>query len=109
MAEYVNIGDLDTKIAVWAIAQGRGSEGQNTRTRTKHSEVFARVERTADDGVSDDNYESGTTVSVLMYKIQAMTTRWQLEIDGVPYEITSIRPLSRISPFCEVSARTIQK
>lgn len=109
MDSYVNIGELDTKVEVWSNTTGRGNQGQNTRVRTKHGDVFAKVDRDFDDGVSDDNYESGTEVSVLMYKIPAMTTRWQLVIEGVPYEITNIRPLSRISPFCSVSARTIQK
>lgn len=104
-----NPGELDTRITVLSVAQTRGTEGQKTKAQQTYGDVFAKVTPVTDDFVSDGNYEALTTVSVLLYKIPTMTTRWRLLIGGVVYEITAIDPISRWSPFCSVTARTIQK
>ena len=105
----VNPGELDTKITVQAVSQTRGDQGQKSRSFVTYGEVWAKVEPLTDESVSDDNYEAVTSVSVTLYKIPALTTRWRLVIGGVPYEIASIDPISRYSAFNILTARTIQK
>lgn len=104
-----NPGELDTRITVLSTTQTRGTEGQKTKAQAVYGDVFAKVSMNTDDFVSDENYEALTTVTVLMYKIPAMSTQWRLSIGGVVYEIIGIDPISRWSPFCEVTARTIAK
>jgi head-tail adaptor len=107
--ERYNPGELDTRITVLSVTQTRGDQGQKTKAPSVYGDVFAKVTPSTDDFVSDDNYEALTTVSVLIYKIPALQTQWRLRIDGVEYEITGIDPISRWSPFCVLTARTISK
>lgn len=102
-----NPGELDSRITVLSVTQSRGTQGQKKTTTATYGEVYAKVTPVTDDFVADDNYEALTTVTVLMYKIPAMTTRWELVIDGIKHSIISIDPISRWSPFCNVTARTI--
>ena len=102
-----NPGELDSRITVLSVTQSRGTQGQKKTTRETYGEVYAKVTPVTDDFVTDDNYEGLTTVTVLMYKIPAMTTRWELVIDGIKHSIIAIDPISRWSPFCNVTARTI--
>lgn len=106
-ADRVNPGDLDTLITVQAFSQVRGSQGQKSKTYTTYRKVWAQVTPATSEAVSDGNYEATTTVTVTLYKITELTTRWRLIINGVSYEITSIDTLSRWSPYCVITARTI--
>ena len=104
-----NPGELDTLITVLSTTQTLGTEGQKTKAQSTYGDVYAKVSPITDDFVSDENYEALTTVSVLLYKISTMTTQWRLIIGGITYEIIAIDPISRWSPFCSVTARTISK
>ena len=104
-----NPGELDTRITVLSVTQTRGTQGQRTKSPAVYGDVFAKVTPVTNDFLSDENYEALTTVTVLMYKIPAMSTQWRLSIGGVEYEIIGIDPISRWSPFCTVTARTIEK
>ncbi len=109
MAGYFNIGEMDTLITVQSVVQTIGDRGQKKVTVTKHADVYAKVDRRTNEVVDDGNLEAGETVEVTMYKIPALTSRWQLVIAGVPYEIVSIDPISRLSNLNVITARTIQK
>lgn len=104
-----NPGELDTRITVLSVAQSLGDEGQKQKTPSVYGDVLAQVVQSTDDFVSDDNYEALTTVSVKIYKIPNLTTRWRLRIDGIEYEIIAVDPISRWSPVCVLTARTISK
>lgn len=109
MENQINIGSLDTKITVQSVTQTLGDRGQKKVIIANHSEVFANIERRNNEMIDDGNLESQDVVEVTMYKIPSLTTRWRLLIADVPYEITAIDPITRFSPFCTVTARTIQK
>ena len=104
-----NIGEMDTLITVQKVVQTLGDKGQKRVTVTKHSDVFAKLSRRTNETIDDGNLESGEVIDVLMYKIPALTTRWRLLINGVPYEITGIDPIDRFSSLNIVTVRTIQK
>lgn len=107
--EYFNIGEMDTLITVQSVIQTIGERGQHYETATKYADVYAKIDRRVNEVVNDGNLEAGDVVEVLMYKIPSLTTRWRLLISGVPYEILSINPISRLSRFNILTARTIQK
>ena len=46
------------------------------------------------------NLEEGEFIQLTIYKVPQLTTRWQVKIEGVSYEITAIDPISRLSPLC---------
>jgi len=109
VAEYVNIGELDTLITVQSITQTIGDRGQRKVIATKYADVYAKLDRRVNESVEDGNLESGEVINVTMYKIPTLTTRWQLLIGGIPYEIVSIDPIDRLSALNVITARTIQK
>ena len=105
----INPGEFDTQVTVMSVTQTIGGEGQKTITSTQYGVVWAKVEPITDEMVADDNYESATSIQVTMHKIASLTTRWQLVIDGVTYEIRSVDPIERWSPYCILTARTIEQ
>jgi len=108
-ANRVNIGELDTLVTFYSVERGIGDQGQKTTQRTQHCRLYAKLEPLTDEYVSDDNLEARTSLSVTTYKVAGMNIRWQLEINGVDYEIKSIDPISRWSPLCVITAATIEK
>ena len=109
MENRINIGELDTRITVLQYTETRGDEGELIKTWVDHSKPYARVERETSEQISMGNLEERQVLTVTMYKIQEMTTRWRLVVDGQPYEISDIDPVSRISPLCHVTVHAIDR
>ena len=109
MDNRVNIGELDTLVTFYSVERTIGDQGQKTVRRTQHCRLFAKLEPLTDEYVSDDNLEARTGMTVTTYKVPGMNTRMELEIGGVPYEIKGIDPIDRMSPFCIITASTIEK
>lgn len=106
--DRVNIGEMDTLVTVYRVEITRGSGGEKKSVPHLHSRVYAKIEQNADESVSNTNLESVYSATATVYKIQGLTTRWQIGIKGVQYSIQAINPISRISPFCELSIRRIE-
>ena len=102
-----NIGELDTLVTLYAPTQGRGAEGEKYSTYVEFSQVYAKVDRDVTDQLSFDNYDGRDNVSMTIYKVNGMNTRWQVGISGKRYEILSIDTVSRVSPLCVVSIQSI--
>ena len=95
----INPGEFDTKVTMQSVEASRGSQGQRTVIYTDYSQPFAKIERDVDESVSDNNLEAGQTIRLTTYKIAELTTRWRVLIEDLPYEIRSIDPIDRISPY----------
>ena len=109
MALSFNPGQLDTLITVLSVTPSRGSQGQKKETTATYGQVFAHLEPTTDEMVSDGNLEALTTMAVTIYRIPAMTTRWKLLSGGIAYEIVSIDTHGRLSNYYTLSLKTIEK
>ncbi len=109
MDSNVNIGELDTLVTLISVTPSIGSQGQKTVARATYGQVYAKVEPTTDEYISDDNLEARTGASVTIYKVEGLSTRWEVVIDSVSYAIRGIDPISRLSPFCVLSVQTIEK
>lgn len=109
MENKLNIGELDTKITVQAFTETRGSEGEVVKTWTDHSTPFAKVERQTTELVNSENLEEREVLTVTMYKIASLTTRWRIKVGSQAYEISEIDPVSRISPLCILTVHAIDK
>ena len=107
MENRINIGELDTLVTLFSPSASQGSEGEKKSSYTKHSDVFARIDRTTSDQLAFDNYDGRDVAVLSIYKVAAMTTRWQVGIQGRRYEILSIDPITRYSPLCEVNVQSI--
>lgn len=103
-----NIGELDTLVQVQSCSITTGDRGQKTYRFTDHSRVWAKVDRTADELVASGNLEEGQRLSVVIYKIADLTSRWRLIVDGKAYAITGIDQISRFSPLCRLSLVAVE-
>lgn len=102
-----NVGGMDTLVTVRSCEITTGTQGQKVYGFTDHSKVFANVERSVDENIDYGNLEAGQTLTVTIYKIAGLTTRWQLVIEGKAYSITNIDPISRYSPLCYLTCQAI--
>lgn len=98
MENSFNIGELDTLVTVQKAVVTQGAQGNRKTEYADHSRVWAKVERNINEMVSNGNLEESNSLEVTCYKIPELTVRWRIVVDGIPYEITAIDPVSRISP-----------
>lgn len=103
----INPGEFDTKVTLQSVTAGKGSQGQRTVSYADYCTPFAKIERDVDEAISDNNLEAGQTVRLTTYKVAALTTRWRVLIESKPYEIRSIDPIGRISPYFILSLHAI--
>lgn len=103
----INPGDFDTVVTVQSVSTTRGAQGQRIVSYAYHSDCFAKVDRNVNESVSDNNLEASQAISLTMYKIEGLTTRWRVLVADKPYEIRSIDPLDRISPYCILTLQAI--
>ena len=107
MESRFNIGQMDTLVTLYVPQAGLGAEGEKQSTYTVHSDVYAKVDREVTDQLDFDNYDGRESVSLTIYKVRGMNTKWQVGISGKRYEILSVDTISRVSPVCVVSIQSI--
>lgn len=107
MENRINIGELDTLVTLFAPEQSRGAEGEKYSTYREFSQVFAKVDRDVADQLAFDNYDGRDSVSLTIYKVMGMNTRWQVGIGSKRYEVLAIDMISRVSPLCVVSIQSV--
>lgn len=103
----VNIGELDTLVTVQKCVITRGPQGDKRMEYRDHSRVWAKVERNVNEMVVNDNLEESNAIELTVYKIPGLDRNWRVVVDGIPYSITGIDPISRISPLNVLSLRGI--
>lgn len=101
------IGEMDTLVTLQSCVMTRGSQGQKQFSFADYRDVWARVERNVDEQVGDGNLEAGHTATLLIYKVPALDTRWRVVLEGKPWGITAIDPISRLSPVCNLTIQSI--
>lgn len=103
MADVYQIGEFDTLVTIRERIIATGDQGQKTYTWREHSRVWAKVVRRFSEMVDNGNLEDGRSLEVHIYKIPGLDTRWQVIVDGKPYEIRTVDMVNRISPVCVLS------
>lgn len=109
MENKQNIGELDTLVTLQSCVITSGAEGQKTSTFSDHSRVFAKVDLNVDEMARYSNLEECHFIGLVCYKVAGLTTRWRVIVDGQKYEITAIDPISRVSPLCRLTLRSIDE
>lgn len=107
MENRVNIGELDTLVTVQKAVITTGKQGNKKMSFSTHSKVWAKIERNINEMVSNGNLEEGNSIEMTCYKIAELTTRWRVIVGGIPYEVTAIDPISRVSPLNVLTLRAI--
>jgi len=107
---YIGIGELDTQVTLQSVSQGHGTRGEITTVYSQVCQPWAKVEANLDETIANDNLEQGRSYRVTLHKADAgsATTRWRVVIDSVTYEVRSIDPIDRMSPFCILTVYSIQ-
>jgi len=107
MENKINIGELDTKVLLRSCVISYGKQGAKKYTFQDHSEVFAKVEREVAENVTNTNLEEGQEITLTIYKVASLTTRWRVVVEGRTYEISGIDPISRVSPLCHLTLHAV--
>ncbi len=105
--DRMDIGGMDTKIVLQQCVITQGDSGEKIYNWKSGREAFAKVERNEDEVVDNGNLEQGSALTLTIWKVPNLTTRWRVLIGGSAYAIESIDPVSRISPICKISVRAI--
>ena len=108
MENRINIGDLDTLVLLRSCEITYGSQGAKKYTFRDYAEVYAKVDRNVSESVTNTNLEQGVDITLTIYKVAALTTRWRVVLDGKAYEITGIDPISRVSPLCHLNLSIVE-
>ena len=108
MENRINFGELDTKVLLQSCEISYGTQGAKKYTFRNYAEVFAKVDRNVSESVTNTNLEEGVDITLTIYKVMALTTRWRVVLDGKAYAITGIDPISRVSPLCHVSISIVE-
>ena len=108
MENRINIGELDTKVLLRSCEITYGAQGAKKYTFRDYAEVFAKVDRNVSESVTNTNLEQGVDITLTIYKVAALTTRWRVVLDGKAYEVTGIDPISRVSPLCHLTLNIVE-
>lgn len=95
-----NLGELDTLVQLQSNRTTTGAVGQVISTWADEGSVWAKVERTADEVISEGNYGVDQTIQLTVYKNPRLSTRWRVVVQGRPYEIRSIDMGQRTDLTC---------
>ena len=107
MENRINIGELDTKVLLRSCVITYGAQGAKKYTFQDYAEVFAKVDRNVSESVTNTNLEQGVDITLTIYKVAALTTRWRVVVAGKAYEVTGIDPISRVSPLCHLTLHAV--
>ena len=108
MAAAYNIGEMDTLVTLLQCVISYGAQGAKKYTFSQHSKVFAKVDRSVSESVTNTNLEQGQDVSLTIYKVAGLTTRWRVAIGENVYAVTGIDPISRVSPICILALHIVE-
>ena len=108
MENKINFGELDTLVLLRSCIITYGTQGAKKYTFQDYERVYAKVDRNVSESVTNTNLEQGVDITLTIYKVAALTTRWRVVLDGKAYEITGIDPISRISPLCHLTLNIVE-
>ena len=103
----INMGEMDTLVTLQKCGITYGPEGEKIQTYTDFRRVYANVDRRVSEQVSVGNLEDSDYITLTIYKVPELTTRWRVVVDDRDYEITGMDLISRISPFCTLTLHAL--
>lgn len=107
MENRINLGELDTLVLLRSCVITYGAQGAKKYVFQDYERVYAKVDRSVSESVTNTNLEEGQEITLTIYKVAALTTRWRVVVESRTYEITAIDPISRFSPVCHLTLHAV--
>lgn len=108
MPAEINIGSFDEVVELLRCETTKDERGAKVETYTLASHRLAHVDLSSSETDADYNVYSERSITVTMYKVKGISTRWRLRWRGRQYNIQSVQPVDRMSPFTIVTAEEVQ-
>ena len=108
MAAEINIGTFDEVVELLRCETTKDERGAKVESYTFAAHRMANVELSAGETDADYNVCSERSISVTMYRVRGISTRWRLRWRGRQYGIKSLQSVGRMSPFVIVTAEEVQ-
>lgn len=109
MTTNTDIGNMDTLVTLQTCVITRNEQGAKVKSYADFRKVWAKIDHNADEQVAYGNLESGNVIYLTIYKVPQLDTRWRVVINNVPWEITSIDTIDRLSTVCRLTLQSIKK
>ena len=107
MPVEVNIGSFDEIVELFSCFTTKDARGAKVESYTFAGMRLANVDLTSSETDADYNVVSERSITVTMHKVFSIDTRWRLRWRGHFYNIQSVRPVDRMSPFTIVTAEEV--
>ena len=82
MENRINFGELDTLVLLRSCVITYGTQGAKKYTFQDYERVYAKVDRNVAENVTNTNLEEGQEITLTIYKVKALTTRWRVVVEG---------------------------
>lgn len=109
MTANTDIGLMDTLVTLQSCVITRNNQGAKVPVYTDFRRVWAKIDYSVDEQVSNGNLEAGHVIYLTIYKVKELDTRWRVIIDDAPWGITAIDGIDRISPICRLTLQAIKR
>ena len=109
MADSVNIGRFDERITLLACETSIGARGEKVESYHPVKDTLALIEPATSESDAANNIYSGHSIYATMYRVPGMDTRWRILWQGKQYNIKTIDPIERISPFRRIYAEEVMR
>ncbi|MCQ2137885.1 MAG: phage head closure protein [Bacteroidales bacterium] len=103
MAERIDIGQMYERVTLQRCVVTAGAEGEKIETFEDVEEISAAVSVIAQESVDDGNVAQEEQIDVTIYR-RPMDSSWRLKWCGKSYNIRTITPVGRMSPFIRLTA-----
>lgn len=107
MPVEVNIGTFDEVVYLYTCETSKDARGAKVESYQCAGQRLARVDLSSSETDADYNVFSERSITVTMYKVCGISTRWRLGWRGHYYNIQSVQPVDRMSPFTVVTAQEV--
>ena len=104
MENRINLGELDTLVLLRSCVITYGAQGAKKYVFQDYERVYAKVDRSVSESVTNTNLEEGQEITLTIYKVAALTTRWRVVVESRPYELTASEQSARL---CDVGHLTL--
>ena len=105
----INIGEFEEIVDLYECITTMDQRGSKVEQYDWCCRHMAKVEVGASESDADYNVFSANSVTITTFKMCNVTTRWRVRWRNVMYNIRSVDPGERISPFMRLTAEEVMR
>ena len=109
MTPNVNIGEFEEIVSLYYCNTTKDQRGAKVEEYIFCGRHMAKVEIGTAESDADFNVYSERTITLTLYKVAPVSTRWRVGWHDRMYNIRSIDPGDRISPFMVITAEEVMR